>query len=85
MGTPIVSFLHGGINEVVLQGRTGLLANEGNSLELAKNLIQLLREDDRWCRYAEQGARWVREAFDLRKQTEQLEEIYQAVLNGKSA
>jgi colanic acid/amylovoran biosynthesis glycosyltransferase len=85
MGTPVVSFLHGGIDEVVLRGRTGLLANEGNILELAKNLLLLLREDDRWSRYSEQGARWVREAFDLRKQTEQLEEIYQAVLHGKAA
>jgi colanic acid/amylovoran biosynthesis glycosyltransferase len=84
MGTPVVSFLHGGINEVVLHGRTGLLANEGDSLELAKNLLLLLREDDRWCRYSEQGARWVREVFDLCKQTEQLEEIYRSVLKGKA-
>ena len=85
VGTPVVSFLHGGIHEVVLHGRTGLLANEGNSIELAKNLLLLLGEDDRWCRYSEHGARWVREAFDLRKQTEQLERIYQEVLNGKAA
>jgi colanic acid/amylovoran biosynthesis glycosyltransferase len=83
MGTPVVSFLHGGIGEVVLQGETGLLVTEGDSHALAKSLLLLLQEDDRWYRYSEQGKKWIREAFDLRTQTALLEDIYRSTLNIK--
>jgi colanic acid/amylovoran biosynthesis glycosyltransferase len=84
MGTPVVSFRHGGIGEVVLDGSTGLLAKEGDIFELATALLLVLQEDDRWCQYSEEGTRWVRKAFDLGKQTVQLEEIYQSVLSQKA-
>ncbi len=80
MGTPVVSFEHGGIPEVVSNGRTGLLAPEGNTLLLAHNLLRLLRDDELWQRFSAAGTQSVRERFDLFKQTEELEQIYSRVI-----
>jgi colanic acid/amylovoran biosynthesis glycosyltransferase len=79
MGTPVVSFQHGGIPEVVLHGETGLLAPEGDSHKLAEYLVQLLENDQIWQQFAKRGISWVQKQFNLKPQTRQLEAIYQQV------
>ena len=81
MGTPVVSFRHGGVPEIVLNGETGLLAPERDTETLAAHLLTLLQDDDRWARYSARGRHWVRRAFDLRQQTYELEDIYREVLH----
>jgi colanic acid/amylovoran biosynthesis glycosyltransferase len=80
MGTPVVSFRHGGIPEVVRHGHTGLLAPEGDSTVLAQHLLHLLQDDACWQEFSQNGRQWVREAFDLARQTRGLEEIYRGIL-----
>jgi colanic acid/amylovoran biosynthesis glycosyltransferase len=80
MGTPVVSFHHGGIPEVVLHGRTGLLAPERDRDMLAFHLGSLLSDRDRWLQYSERGRQWVRQAFNLQSQTRELETIYSHVV-----
>jgi glycosyltransferase involved in cell wall biosynthesis len=84
MGTPVVSFRHGGIPEVVLHGHTGLLAPERNRDLLAAHLLTLLQDDNVWRRFSERGAQWVSRAFDLANQTLELEAIYRQVLQSAS-
>jgi colanic acid/amylovoran biosynthesis glycosyltransferase len=76
MGTPVASFDHGGIAEVVNHGKSGLLAPEGDHNTLAVNLLQLLSNDQLWKSLSDQGRRDVQNRFDIAKQTVQLEEIY---------
>jgi colanic acid/amylovoran biosynthesis glycosyltransferase len=80
MGTPVVSFRHGGIPEVVRHGHTGWLAPEGDSAMLAQYLLCLLKDDKRWQQFSGNGPQWVREAFDLTRQTLGLEDTYRQVL-----
>ncbi len=84
MGTPVASFRHGGIPEVVRHGINGLLATEGDSQALGTNLLQLLREDALWTKYSEAGLAWVQERFDINKQTVALERIYSQVLGDRA-
>lgn len=77
MGTPVVTFNHGGIPEVVLHERTGLLAEERNVSQLAVQLSRLLEDDALWSRLSEQGVAMIRERFDLRQQTSKLEDMYE--------
>ncbi len=85
MGTPVVSFRHGGVPEVVLQGRTGLLAPERDRELLACCLLKLLQDDGLWHVLSERGPRWVARAFDLQRQTVELEGIYNEVLSQRVA
>ena len=79
MGTPVVSFQHGGIPEVVHHGRTGLLAPEGDSNILANHIETLLDDDEFWTRCSQEGMAWVRTRFDLKMQIKQLEQLYASV------
>jgi colanic acid/amylovoran biosynthesis glycosyltransferase len=76
MGTPVVSFRHGGIPEVVLHEETGLLAEERNATDLATQLSRLMEDHALWSRLSERSVVVVRERFDLEQQTFKLEELY---------
>ena len=76
MGAPVVSFHHGGIPEIVLHGRTGLLAPEGDSKTLASHIRHFLEDEQSWKDYAAAGVAWTRTQFDLKRQTRLLEQVY---------
>jgi colanic acid/amylovoran biosynthesis glycosyltransferase len=76
MGTPVVTFSHGGIPEVVLHEETGLLAEERDASGLASQIVRLLEDDALWSRFRDRGVAVVSERFDVRRQTARLEEFY---------
>lgn len=80
MGVPVVSFATGGIPEAVIHGETGLLAPEKDTGQLAKNLIRLLKDEDLRQQFALAGQAHVATKFDLKKNTQQLETIYDQVV-----
>jgi colanic acid/amylovoran biosynthesis glycosyltransferase len=79
VGLPVVSFAHGGITEAVAHGETGFLATERDFQELAKYILQLFAEPMLWQQFSTNGQKRVLTKFNLRKQTQALEEIYQMV------
>jgi colanic acid/amylovoran biosynthesis glycosyltransferase len=76
VGTPPVSFAHAAIPEVVKHGQTGLLCPEGDIHALADSLRSLLDDSALWTFMSEQACTWVKERFDIAKQTENLELFY---------
>ncbi len=80
MGLPVVSYRHGGISETMLDGQTGILADEYDYAGLAGGLLRYLQDDQFWAASHQQGRIWVREFFDVYKQTEKLEQTYAEVL-----
>jgi colanic acid/amylovoran biosynthesis glycosyltransferase len=82
MGVPVVSYRHGGIPETMLDGKTGLLADERDEKQLAANLSRYLSDANFWAASRELGMRWVRENFDVLKQTAKLETLYDEVIGG---
>lgn len=76
MGVPVVSFNTGGIPEAVAHGETGLLAPEKDFYSLGKYIIQLLSDRDLWERFSINGEKRVRKNFNLHKQNQGLEKIY---------
>lgn len=78
-GLPAVGTRHAGIPEAITHESTGLLVDEGDPDSLASSLIQLLTNDDLWDRASSSSRRVVQERFDLRKQSEALENLYAQV------
>lgn len=76
LGTPVVTFQNGGIPEIVLDEKTGLVAEEGDANGLAVRLSRLLEDDALWSRLSENGIAMIGERFDVRRQTSQLEALY---------
>lgn len=81
-GLPVVSTLHGGIPEAVMNGITGLLSPEGDVDSIAENLRSLLLSPDLCASLGAAGRLRVKREFDIGRQTALLEEIYDAVARG---
>lgn len=76
VGTPVVSFAHAAIPEAVSHGHTGLLAREGNTEELSVAMFTLLSDDALWNSMSSNAQRWVRRNFDIARQADRLESLY---------
>ena len=76
METPAVSYRHGGVPEVVEHGKTGILAEEGDTRGLAQALRLYLENEALWRQHGVAGSQRVRRAFSLAQQTRKLEQFY---------
>lgn len=76
LGTPVVSFIHGAIPEVVNHGATGLLCPEGDVSGLSESIARLLDDHALWAQMSKRASVWVREHFDIARQTKKLEALY---------
>jgi colanic acid/amylovoran biosynthesis glycosyltransferase len=83
MGLPVVSTLSGGIPEAVEHGKTGLLVKECNPAALAEAILELMQNDELWHRYSVAGRKRVVDQFNLRHQTERLENVFEQLLEGR--
>lgn len=77
-GTPVVVSTSGGAGEGVVDGETGLLFAPGDEAALAQHLITLLGDKGTRERMGAAARAHVEERFDLRKQTSELEHIFDA-------
>lgn len=80
MRIPVVSFLTGGIPEVVINEKTGFLLPEGDIGGLTSRLLMLL-QDQRLCNeFGAAGRRRVAEVMNIKIQAAALEDIYEHTL-----
>lgn len=78
-GTPAVAYRHGGVNESVVDGETGLLAAEGDIAGLTDNLRRVLTDRALAERLGTRGRERVLAEFDIRTCTARLEDLYDEV------
>jgi len=81
MGIPIVSFNSGGIPEVVKNGETGILVEEKNVDKLADAIQILMQNRNLRNKMGMAGRKRVELYFDLKKQNEKLEILYDEILS----
>lgn len=81
MGLPVISTLHAGIPEAVLDGETGFLVPEGDWQQLADRMEKVFLQPDLWQSFSDRAQKLVRQKFDRRQQSRGLEKIYQQVLS----
>ncbi len=80
MGLPVVSTRSGGIPEAVRHGETGLLVMERDPRGLAQAILRLLEGGDLWQRFSLAGRKNVEIHFNLARQTERLEKVFERLL-----
>jgi colanic acid/amylovoran biosynthesis glycosyltransferase len=83
LGLPVVAFDSGGIGDAVREG-CGLLAHEGDSEDLTRQLTRLLENQDLRAQLAANARRNAVQNFDLAKQTEKLEQLYDRVAGNEA-
>jgi colanic acid/amylovoran biosynthesis glycosyltransferase len=81
MGLPILSTLHNGIPEGVLDGKSGFLVPERDVDALAEKLRYLVTNPEGWATMGRQGRAYVEERYNIEQLNEQLVELYQKLMN----
>ncbi len=78
-GMPILSTYHCDIPEVVIDGKTGLLAPERDAETLADKIEYLISHPEKIYEMGKNGRQYIQEEYSLKRQVERLEEIYDTV------
>lgn len=76
MGTPVVAFETGGVNEGVEHGVTGLLSPEKDIDQLAENILTLLQSNSLRSQFSTAGIERTNKLFNIKLQCRSLEKIY---------
>ena len=77
-GLPVVSTRHGGIEEAVADGRSGLLVPEGDVDALADALVRMAAAEDAWPRLGAAGRAHVVERYDVGVCTNAMLQVFRA-------
>lgn len=83
-GVPVVAFDTGGIPEMVVPYKTGLLASEKNHEMLGKKINELLSNSQLCSELAQNARKKALEEFSLGQQTSRYIEVYERILQNKA-
>lgn len=79
-GLPVVATRHAGIPDVVVNGKTGLLVDEGDVTEMAKHMLQLAQEPELAANLGRAARQHIEDHFTMSKSIAKLWHILQGVL-----
>ncbi|MGK7950618.1 MAG: glycosyltransferase [Xenococcaceae cyanobacterium] len=81
MGLPVVSTYHGGIPELVEDGKSGFLVPERDATALAEKLAYLIENSEIWSQMGASGREFVIEHYNLTRLNDDLVKVYRSLLN----
>ena len=82
LGLPVISTLHSGIPELIEEGVSGFLVEEGNVDALADRLLYLYNHPERWNHMGKAGRACVEKYFDSNTLNDQLVDLYSTLIYG---
>ena len=80
VGLPVISTIHNGIPEGVLNGKSGYLVPEKDVDALAEKLEYLIEHPEIWPDMGRYGRKYVEEKYDVNKLNQKLMGIYQKLI-----
>lgn len=83
-GMPVVSTIHNGIPDGILDGETGYLVPEKDSSRLAERLQFLLKNPEICSRFAERGKEFVANKYDISVTTDSLVLLYKQLFRDEA-
>ncbi len=75
-GKPVISTDVGGIPEVVIHEKTGLLVGPKKSMEMANGIMRMLQNNEFMCTMAKNGTQLVHDEFSNRRFIKKTERLY---------
>lgn len=83
-GVPVVATRVGGVPEVVIHEKTGLLVDPGDHEGLAKGIIRILGNPDMSARFAESAKKHVMDNHSVKYMVDKIEGLYKDLLEKKN-
>ncbi|MEO5947250.1 MAG: glycosyltransferase [Chitinophagaceae bacterium] len=80
---PIVSTSVGGISDVVLEGKSGLLSPLSDNQQFCNNLLELVNNDELRTSLSKQGNAFVKEQFSYQRLMKDMSSLYHELLANK--
>jgi colanic acid/amylovoran biosynthesis glycosyltransferase len=80
-GMAVISTKHSDIPEIVINGKTGYLAEENDLNSLEKSIQKLFDDLAKVEMFSRNGREWIEKEFDAKKQTMKLEEYYKQLIS----
>ena len=77
MGIPVISTIHNGIPDGVLDGKSGFLVLERDVDALTGKLLYLVKNPEQWFKIGKAGREFVEKNFDVNKLNDKLVKIYE--------
>ena len=77
---PVVASNVGGVPEIVIDGKTGILVPPGSPEKLADALLELINDRKKREDMGNEGLRVVREKFDIKDMMNRIEDVYKTLL-----
>ena len=81
IGLPVVSTYHGGIPELVEDGKSGFLVPEKDADALADKLAYLIKHPEIWSGMGTSGREFVLQHYDLHRLNDDLINVYRSLVN----
>lgn len=79
-GRPVIGTWHGGIHEIIDDGKTGFLVPERNVPKLADRMIRLIKDPEMRKNFGKAGRDKMEQEYDLKQQVNVLESHYEDLL-----
>lgn len=83
-GLPVVAMATGGVSEVVMDGKTGVLSAGGDIDRTAGAVVTLLTDQNKSQKFAKAGRERAIAHFSVEEMIRRLEKLYLALLEGES-
>ena len=80
-GTPVVGFNTGGIPDMIISKKTGLLAKQGDSDDLAEKIQWMINYPAERSAMGKNAREMVEKEFTLEKQAKSYISLYESILN----
>lgn len=82
-GVPVVATKVGGVPEIVIDGKTGILVNPGDSQGLSEGIIKILKNSDITSEFVKNARELVKNKYTITHMLDKTEELHQQLLRQK--
>jgi len=73
-GLPVIATRHNGLSDVIIDGETGYLVEEGDAEAMGERIAALARNPNQWPKMGRAGRKHMEENFDLQDQVASMKE-----------
>lgn len=84
-GLPVVATRHAGIKDAVIEGKTGLLVDEGDVTGMAEQMVRLARDPQLAANLGNAARDWIRSAFSMQRSIEKLWTIIETAIQRQAS